>query len=100
MDWREQIDPKWCLASIDLQGKDFRVHYSGVFMTDPKSKRFEVSNACRFTYYEDKSAYYYDGKIVLTDHVKLIEYDLLSGEVQEYNATEYIHPICPYNAEI
>jgi hypothetical protein len=90
----------WSLASINLEGKDFKEHYSGVFMADSNSKRYEIRNKCTYAYFEDKSCYYNDGKIVLTDCVKLIEYNISNGEVREFDATEYTHPKCPYDAEI
>lgn len=95
-----QTSQNWCIASVNLDGRDFFVHHSDPFVLDPNSNSFEVNNECNNSYYEKQSGYYYDGKIILSDHVKLIEYDILTDQVREFKASEYVYPICPYDSYI
>ena len=92
----------WCLASVDTNGTDYIMHYSGEFRQHEDSKPFRMDNRYVQDYFSKQSCYYHDGKIVLSDRVKLVEYDITTGQILTYQAENYTHPEDPmmYRSQI
>ncbi len=92
----------WNIASMDIEGKEIKVHYSNEFCLNDESDKsyFNNDNRYRKERYTEANGYYYDEKIVMTDHVKLIEYDISNGRVKEFLIDEYEYPEMTFSVEI
>ena len=88
----------WNLYSVAPNGTDLQLHYSEMFGLDGGDYYYYCYNNYQNDFWETKNGFYYDGKIVLTDHVKLIEYDIQTGAVSKMATSEYVYP--PNNIEV
>ncbi len=81
----------WNLVSVNMNNTDeVKICYSGEFGdVNDNSSRYNLVHTGN---YEDKSGFYYDGKIILKDKTRLVEYDIESGEITEYNPENYEYP--------
>ncbi|MBR5273208.1 MAG: hypothetical protein IKU25_07455 [Clostridia bacterium] len=93
---------KWNIASINSDGKEFSIRYSGTFCVgDGADKTYDQNNNNPSNgVYQHDNGFYYDGKIVLTDGVKTVEYDLKTNVSTEFAATDYEYPMYEIKAEI
>lgn len=78
----------WQIASVSVSGDDLRVHAT-----------LQLSQVIGYTPYyyasapyEEKNGYYYDGKIVLSDHNKVLVYTIATQTVETFECAEYIYP--------
>lgn len=78
-------DYKWVLASLDIETEEITEHY--VF--DKPSGAYLIDHVAE---YSKRNGYYYDGKIVLTDYVNIIEYDVETSMAQQYDYIGYEFP--------
>ncbi|MBE6751951.1 MAG: hypothetical protein E7556_05420 [Ruminococcaceae bacterium] len=79
----------YVLASINSDDSELKIIWDEVF-------DYMNSWECQFDYYVDYSSrngYYYDGKIIVTDFDKLIEYDLKTEVCRIMKFYEYEQPI-------
>ncbi len=92
----------WNLASVTPEGTDMIIHYSNEFCASKLADREYLYRDHRYTkeHFSMVSGYYYNEKIVLTDHDKLIEYDMTNGIVKECKAEEYVYPEVSLTADI
>ena len=91
---------KWNVASIVLDSDQLNLIYSGEFCIDNKADKTYTQNNNSGKLYVTDSGYYYDGKIVLTDKVKVVEIDLTTMDSKEFLTTNYPYPMVPIEAEI
>lgn len=105
--YREIKDDKnnvqiWNLASVTMEGNDMTVHYSNEFCASKLADKtyFYRDHRYKKEYFSMISGYYYNEKIVLTDHDKLVEYNMIDGVVTEYNEGDYIYPEVPLIIDI
>ncbi len=92
---------KWNIASVNINGEGFEICYSGEFSAESGAdKVYRQSNNSLKDGYQTDNGYYYDGKIVLTDRVKTVEYDLRTNESTEFIAEGYAHPSLAMEAGI
>ena len=84
----------WNLASVTDDGTDMIVHYSGEFCASEYADSQYLYRDHRYKKegFSTVSGYYYNEKIVLTDHDKLVEYNMTDKTVTEYKACEYEYP--------
>jgi len=83
-EYNDSTDTHWCIASIDLDGGDFKKHTDNVFLG---------TYTIDFTIpYDERTGYYYDQTIVLTDFKKLIEYDIRNQTFIVHDYEKYQHP--------
>ena len=92
----------WSISSVALDGTDMEVHWSGEFCN---SESADISYAINEYHWDENrfavvNGYYYNGKIVLTDHDKLVEYNMTDGTAIEFKASEYEYPEVPLIADI
>lgn len=80
----ENNSTKWNIASINSKSKEVNVCYSGEFSSQTKTD----------------SSFYYDSKIVLTDDVKIVEYNLQTRKATEYSSKSYEYPTLLIEADI
>lgn len=83
----------WNIASINIDEKKIRVYYSGDFCFDKKADETYITNH-RFSKdrYLTTNGYYYEGTIVLTDHVKTVEFNLKTNSSTEFLYKNYKYP--------
>ena len=86
----------WCIAYKNIIDEDVNVICDEVF---------EYQN--KYTFNEDfssdyalRNGYYFDDKIILTDFLKLIEYDTLTQNYKVFNYSDYKHPSTELEFEI
>ena len=93
---------KWYIASVSMEGSNFHTAYSGEFCLDSKADQTYVQNNNSHSKerYLTANGFYYDGKIILTDHVKTIAFDLATAGSTEYLAEKYEYPTLPIATEI
>ena len=93
---------QWNIASINVSGKGFNICYSGDFCLEIGADKVYMHNNNNHLKedYQTDNGFYYDGKIVLTDHVKTVEYDLQTNNSTEFMATSYEYPTLLIEAEI
>ncbi len=86
----------WDLVSVNMNNTDeVKICYSGEFGdVNDNSSRYNLVHTGN---YEDKSGFYYDGKIILKDESRLVEYDIESEDVTEYNPGDYKYPQNDYH---
>lgn len=82
---------KWNIASVDLNGKNLEVHYSGAFSAGEAADKNYTQSNVGWNDHND-NGFYYDGKIVLTDRVKTVELDLQTNQSAEFAAKDYVYP--------
>lgn len=83
----------WNIASITTEKADFKIHYSGSFcMSEQAESYYPYSNDGTEDYYSKVPGYYHEGKIVMTDREKLIEFDPETETATEFSAAEYTFP--------
>jgi len=87
-----EIDETWSLLSVDKSGENLQIHLSETFGLDGGDASYQCNNNCQEAYWESKNGFYNDGKIILTDHVKLVEYDIKSSNVTLMASADYIYP--------
>ena len=88
---------KWNIASVDLNGKNLEVHYSGAFGASEAADKHYTQSNVGWNDHND-NGFYYDGKIVLTDRVKTVEFDLQTKQSAEL-AADYVYPAVTTEAE-
>ena len=88
--YEDYDNSKSCLfniAYIDMNNtKDICILYSEIFEPLPEYYMYTEKD------YSERSSFYYDGKIVVKDDSKLIEYDVKTDTVKEYDPKEYQYP--------
>lgn len=80
------------LASTDLLGNDLDVHLLEEFSDIEFGSHYMRKSNIYCTKFEDRCCFYYNGKIVLTDKKKVVEYDLQSHEKQIMSFDQYKFP--------
>lgn len=92
----------WYIASVSIDKANFKTAYSGEFCLELEADQAYVQNNNSHSKerYLEANGFYYDGKIILTDHVKTVEYDLATGISTEYLSVEYEYPALPIETEI
>ena len=93
---------QWYIASITTDGNDLNVAYSGTFCLDEKADEIyeRHNNSHEEEFYLNVNGFYDDGKIILTDHVKTIEFDLATVSYKEISTEDYDFPTLPVQVEI
>lgn len=74
-----------CLASIELDGENKNIIFDEIFSYDSRfnyTPKFDVD-------YSDRNSYIFNGKIVVTDFEKLVEFDVMSNETTVYKYHSY-----------
>lgn len=87
--YNENEESHYALASVDFDGLEFTVIWDEVF---------DYMNSCGYQNnfsddYSSKTGYYYNGKIIVTDFDKLIEYDLKTKACRNIKFHEYEQPV-------
>ena len=92
----------WNIASLSVSGTDFNICYSGEFCLESGAEKVYMHNNNNHLKddYQTDNGFYYDGKIVLTDRAKTVEYDLRTNNSTEFMATNYEYPTLVIEAEI
>lgn len=91
----------WHIASINADSKEINICYSGNFGLKKGADKFYAQNNNRLSEgHQVDNGFYYDGKIVLTDRTKTVEYDLQANKIAEFAASDYEYPILPIKADI
>lgn len=99
----ENDEQMWNIANVSLDNSEMNVLYSGDFCAqEGADKAYIQQNVCDsvFNGYPTDSGLYYDGKIVLTDKVKVVEFDIETLKSQEFSASEYQYPVANVTAQI
>lgn len=92
----------WNIASVNSDGTGFNVVYSGEFCYKNESDQHYAQNNnshSKDRYLKD-NGFYGNGKIVLTDRVKLVEFDLETLKSEEILAENYEYPAMPFEVKI
>lgn len=91
----------WYIVSVSMDGRNYTERYSGEFCSaagaDDKHDYRVFHPSCSCNSCEELNSFYFDGKIILTDHVKLVEYDVYTKEAKEFAYSEYD---CSFETEI
>ena len=77
----------WAIGSVDYNTQEFE---SIGQLVVPKDSYYNRSG--NNLKYNEWNGYYYDKKIVLTDHKRLLEYDIFSDELKKYDYDTYVFP--------
>lgn len=93
---------KWYIASVSIDGRNLNIAYSGEFCLGSEADQTYVQNNNSHSKerYLTANGFYYDGKIILTDHVKTVEFDLATASSKEFLAVNYEYPTLPIETEI
>ena len=93
---------QWHIASVTIDGKDLNVAYTGAFCLSDKADQTyrQNNNSHKEERYLNANGFYDDGKIILTDHVKTVEFDLNTVSSQEVSTQDYDFPTLPAQVEI
>lgn len=93
---------QWHIASVTPDGNDLNVVYSGTFCLDENADRYykQYNNSHKEELNLSANGFYDDGKIILTDHVKTVEFDLNTVSSQEVSTQDYDFPTLPVQVEI
>lgn len=93
---------KWYIASVTVDGSDLNIAYSGEFCLESEADQSYVqnNNSHMKEYYLTANGFYYDGKIILTDHIKTIEFDLETASSEEFSVVDYKYPTLSIETEI
>lgn len=76
----------WTIASVDLITKEIRD------LSQFSNTKIKYDSNSFNGEYKDRSGYYCDGKIILSDRVMVHEYDILSGEAKQYAYGQFAFP--------
>ena len=82
----------WTIASIDLETKVIQDHYA---FTEAQS----TYQSEHYRDYSERMGFYYDGKIVLSDHLSVLEYDIATGATKQLAYDTYVFPKLPVYGE-
>ena len=85
----------WHIATVTVDKKEISSIYCADFCVESGSdQHYYVKNNNDHSQnrYLTANGFYYDGKIVLTDHVKLVEFDLNARSAVEFSAKDYLYP--------
>ena len=93
---------QWYIASVTSDGNNLSVAYSGTFCLGENADQSYVqyNNSYKEEFYSSANGFYDDEKIILTDHVKTIEFDLKTLSSQEVSTQDYNFPTLPVQVEI
>lgn len=86
------IGKMWRLLSVNKKGENLLTHLNENFGLDGGDNAYQCNNACRDAFWESKNGFYHNGKIILTDHVKLVEYDIENGNMTLMSSSEHVYP--------
>lgn len=86
------IGKMWSLLSVNKTGKNLLIHLNENFGLDGGDNAYQCNNACRDAYWESKNGFYHNGRIILTDRVKFVEYDIENGNMRLMSSPEYVYP--------
>lgn len=89
---------KWNIATVATDGTGFAVHYNGEFGESDTADTHYVQANIGWDGQND-NGWYEDGKIVMTDRVKTVAFDLQTSQVEEYEASDYPSPTKEIEAE-
>lgn len=96
-----QKDPNggrvWHVATITIGQKECTSVFSAVFCTASEADQHYIPNSNSHSpdRYTKANGFYHDKKIVLTDHSKLIEFDIRTGSAKEFDVQSYSYPTMP-----
>ena len=87
----------WHIATASIDDQVVESIYSEEFCFDSAADRHYIlnNNDHSINRYETANGFYHNNKVVLTDHVKLIEFDLTAKKAVVFKATEYRYPSMP-----
>lgn len=92
----------WYIASVRIDGRNLDIAYSGEFCRGDEADQTYVQN--NNSHLKDRSltdnGFYDNGKIILTDHVKTVAFDLATADATEFSAKDYEYPALPVETEI
>lgn len=86
--YHENKKVHWCLATVDTDGSKFNIVFDESFDFD-NDTRYDISVSKD---YKNRTGYFYDDKIIITDYAKLIEYNIKTAVCTEYKYADYNHP--------
>lgn len=91
----------WHIATVDDTGNDLQVVYQGNFcFTETADPYYSSTISHKANNYQERNGFYWDGKIVLTDHDKLIEFDVHSKIATEFLYRDYTIPVDEISIQI
>lgn len=101
-DTKDNGTKQWHIASTSMDGDILNIAYSGTFGLENEADKTYIqnSNSHQEDRYSTANGFYYNGKIILTDHVKMIEFDLSTASAKECSTKDYILPTLPIQIEI
>lgn len=87
----------WHIATVTIGQEKCNSVFFADFCAESGSDQHYISNSNSHSQnrYTVANGFYCDGKIVLTDHVKLIEFDIKTGTAIEFAAHAYNYPTMP-----
>lgn len=93
---------KWNIATVSMDGSMMEIVYSGEFCQGEKADQTYIqnSNCHKKERYSAASGFYYDGKIVLTDHMKTVEFDIQTVSSKEITVEDLNYPILEVEVDI
>lgn len=88
---------EWCIATITLGQKKIDTIYRAEFCVENRSDQYYTpsSNSYSPDGYLTANGFYHNNKIILTDHVKLIEFELTTRNAVELITQSYQYPTMP-----
>ena len=84
----------WIIASVDHRGEDLTKHHIEIFESENNAMLYRCENNLNSSYFQNKSGFYYNGNLILTDHKRLVEYNIKTGNVISMRIDEYAYPVC------
>lgn len=93
---------QWYIASVTPDGNDLNIVYSGTFCLDENADQnySQHNSSYEEEFYSCNNGFYDNGKIILTDYVKTVEFDLTTASSQEVSTQDYNFPTLPVQVEI
>lgn len=97
----EKKDPnggqEWYIATITIDQKELNAIYHTEFCVENGSDQNYSQNSINHSQirYSSANGFYHNNKIVLTDHIKLVEFDLKTRTAMEFDAQSYKYPTMP-----
>lgn len=85
--YRENANVNWCLATVETETLKVNIIFKETFSFEHNRYDVVVSKD-----YKERSGYFYDNKIIITDYSKLIEYNINTAVCSEYEYADYNHP--------
>ena len=84
----------WNIATLTIEDKAVNSVYCEEFCSENGADQRYVPNSNDHSKnrYLTANGFYYDHKIVLTDHIKLTEFDLRTGSALKYSTKDYQYP--------